>query len=203
MKNLHSYFRVNLTLLAITAIAGFGAITNQANALENPAQVRLLKNADGSTTQFKRDHTNTTLEKSTFIEKQNGEKIVRTKTTYVRDKQGRLRSGIIEDGQRRKLYKLRYGYEPKTGRLIAENMYDARIVRKNDPKNPKKETPVRALRYSYTAQGERSRPTVYVGVTGKTAEELMKWLKLNKFEKGTLPDVDPFAPTTINPNARR
>lgn len=203
MKNLYSYFRVNSTLLAITTIACFSGSINEAQAIENAAQVRLMKNADGSTTQFKRDLTNTTLEKSTFVEKQNGEKIVRTKTTYVRDKQGRLRSGIIEDGQRRKLYKLRYGYDAKTGRLIAENMYDARMVRRNDPKNPKKETPVRALRYSYTAQGERSQPMVYVGVQGKTAEELMKWLKKNKFEKGTFPDVDPFAPTTINPNARR
>lgn len=170
---------------------------------EANAHVRLMKNSDGSTTQFKRDINNTTLEKSTFVEKQNGEKVIRTRTTYIRDKQGRLRSGVIEDGQRVKLYKLRYGYDPKTGRLIAENMFDARVVRRNDPKNPQKETPVRALRYSYDAQGQRSKPLVYVGVQGRTAEQLQKWLKENKFEKGTLPDVDPFSPKTINPNARR
>jgi len=190
------------TILATTLCA---AITMSAHSREvdAAAQVRLMRNSDGSTTQFRRDLNNTTLEKETFIEKQNGEKVTRTKTTYVRDKHGRLRSGIIEDGQRRKLYKLRYGYEPRTGRLIAENMYDARQVRKNDPKNPNKETPVRALRYTYNQHGERSKPIVYVGVKGKTAEELQKWLKENKFEKGTLPDVDPFAPKTINPNARR
>jgi hypothetical protein len=162
-----------------------------------------MKNSDGSTTQFKRDLNNTTLEKSTFIEKQNGEKIIRTRTTYLRDKQGRLRSGVIEDGQRIKLYKLRYGYDPQTGRLIAENMFDAQNIRRNDPADPSKETPVRALRYSYDAQGQRSRPSVYTNVKGKTAEELQKWLKENKFEKGTLPDVDPFSPKTINPNATR
>ena len=156
--------------------------------------MRLMKNSDGSTTQFKRDLNNTTLEKSTFVEKQNGEKIIRTRTTYVRDKQGRLRSGVIEDGQRIKLYKLRYGYDPQTGRLIAENMFDAQTIRRNDPVDPRKETPVRALRYSYSAQGERSRPSVYTNVKGQTAVELLKWLKENKFEKGTLPDVDPFAP---------
>ncbi len=168
-------------------------ITPEANS-----HVRLMKNSDGSTTQFKRDLNNTTLEKSTFVEKKNGEKIIRTRTTYVRDKQGRLRSGIIEDGQRIKLYKLRYGYDSKTGRLIAENMFDARTIRRNDPKDPRKETPVRALRYSYDAQGQRSKPVVYVGVKGRTAEELQKWLKDNKFEKGTFPDVDPFAPKKGN-----
>lgn len=188
----------SLALLTTTSITSAEKMVSDANS-----HVRLMKNADGSTTQFKRDLTNTTLEKSTFVEKQNGEKIIRTRTTYVRDKQGRLRSGVIEDGQRIKLYKLRYGYDSRTGRLIAENMYDARTVRRNDPRDPKKETPVRALRYSYDAQGQRSKPIVYVGVTGRTAEELKKWLKANKFEKGTLPDVDPFAPKTANPNARR
>lgn len=170
---------------------------------ETNAHVRLMKNSDGSTTEFKRDINNTTLEKSTYIEKENGEKIIRAKTIYTRDKQGRLRSGIIEDGQRIKLYTLRYGYDPETGRLIAENMFDARTVRRNDPKDPTLETPVRALRYSYDAQGQRSMPVVYVGVAGKTAEELQTWLKENKFEKGTFPDVDPFSPKTINPNAKR
>ncbi|MGJ8656693.1 MAG: hypothetical protein ACSHX6_09590 [Akkermansiaceae bacterium] len=188
----------SLALLSSTAISSAQKKVSDANS-----HVRLMKNADGSTTQFKRDLNNTTLEKSTFVEKQNGEKIIRTRTTYTRDKQGRLRSGVIEDGQRIKLYKLRYGYDPRTGRLIAENMYDARTVRRNDPANPTKETPVRALRYSYTAQGERSKPIVYVGVSGRTAEELQKWLKENKFEKGTFPDVDPFAPKTANPNATR
>lgn len=162
-----------------------------------------MKNSDGSTTQFRRDLNNTTLEKSTYVEKQNGEKIIRTRTTYIRDKQGRLRSGVIEDGQRVKLYKLRYGYDSKTGRLIAENMFDARQVRRNDPNDPTRETPVRALRYSYDAQGQRSKPIVYVGVHGRTAEKFQEWLKENKFEKGTLPDVDPFAPKTANPNASR
>lgn len=202
MRNRSVITACSLALFALFATAsisdGQRKTTTDANS-----HVRLMKNSDGSTTQFKRDINNTTLEKSTYVEKENGEKIIRTRTTYVRDKQGRLRSGIIEDGQRIKLYKLRYGYEPRTGRLIAENMYDAKVIRRNDPNNPKKETPVRALRYSYDAQGQRSKPVVYVGVKGKTAEELKEWLKKNKFEKGTLPDVDPFAPKTINPNARR
>lgn len=203
MKMFRSCLNSIITICSLTLLSS-SPISNaqQKKVTDANSHVRLMKNVDGSTTQFKRDLYNTTLEKSTFIEKQNGEKIIRTRTTYVRDKQGRLRSGIIEDGQRIKLYKLRYGYDPKTGRLIAENMFDARTIRRNDANDPSKETPVRALRYSYDAQGQRSKPIVYVGVVGKTAQELQKWLKKNKFEKGTFPDVDPFAPKTANPNAR-
>ncbi len=190
------YSLATALLTSVVTSNGQGKSVTDANS-----HVRLMKNVDGSTTQFKRDINNTTLEKSTYVEKENGEKIIRTKTTYVRDKQGRLRSGIIEDGQRIKLYKLRYGYDPKTGRLIAENMFDAKQVRRNDPRNPKLETPVRALRYSYDAQGQRSKPIVYSGMTGKTAIEFKKWLKVNKFDKTTLPEIDPFK--TINPNATR
>ena len=166
------------------------------------AHVRILKNSDGSSTQFKRDHTNTRLEQSSFKEKENGEKIIRTRTVYRRDLNGRLRSGIIEDGQKNKLYRIKYGYDKNTGRLIAENMYDMRVTRRNDPTDPNKETPVRALRYSYTAQGQRSKPVVYVGVKGKTAEELKKWINKNGYQNGTQPIDDPFRNQTVNPNAK-
>jgi hypothetical protein len=188
----------SLALISSNALSDPQKITSETNA-----HVRLMKNSDGSTTEFKRDINNTTLEKNTYREDARGEKVIISKTVYERDKQGRLRNGFIEDGQRVKLYTLRYGYDPETGRLIAENMFDARTIRRNDPKDPKKETPVRALRYSYDAQGIRSAPSVYSGLSGRSAEELQDWLKKNKFEKGTIPDVDPFSPTTINPNARR
>jgi len=164
--------------------------------------VRIMKNSDGSSTQFKRDHTNTRLEQSSFMEKANGEKIVRTRTVYRRDINGRLRSGIIEDGKKNKLYRIIYGYDKDTGRLIAENMYDARVTRRNDPKDLTKETPVRALRYSYNAQGQRSKPIVYVGVQGKTAQELQQWIEKNNYQDGTMPIDDPFRNNTVNPNAR-
>lgn len=201
MKTISSRLRSIVTFCSLALLISANLSHGQTIPDTN-SHVRLMRNVDGSTTQFRRDLNNTTLEKSTFVEKQNGEKVIRTKTLYIRDKKGRLRNGVIEDGQRVKLYKIRYGYDPSTGKLIAENMYDARVIRRNDPSNPNKETPVRALRYSYNAQGQRSKPVVYVGVAGKTAQELKKWLKENKFEKGTFPDVDPFAPRTANPNAR-
>ena len=80
-------------------------------------------------------------------------------------------------------------------------MYEAKQVHKNDPLNPHKETPIRALRYTYNQQGERSKPIITLGVEEKTAKELKKWLKENKFEKGTFPNFDPFAPKEIKPNA--
>lgn len=167
------------------------------------SHVRLIKNADGSTTQYKRDATNTSLEKSTYVEKKNGEKIIRTRTIYVRDVQGLLRSGIIEDGQRRKLYRIVYGYD-RLGRLVAENMYDARVVRRNNPQKPNEETPIRALRYPYDAQGMRGTPVVYSAMKGKTAEELKKWLKEHGYKDSTtLPDNDPFRKDPVNPRSRR
>jgi len=194
-----------LTFLLSINILTAGMILN-ATAQEIPAEgphVRIMKNADGSSTQFKRDMTNRTLEQSSFMEKANGEKIVRTRTIYRRDDNGRLRSGIIEDGKKLKLYRIIYGYDKHTGKLIAENMYDARVVRKNDPRDPNKETPVRALRYSYNAQGQRSKPIVYVGVQGKTAAELKKWIEKNGYQNGTMPMDDPFREDGVTPSAPR
>jgi len=171
-----------------TALIGLLALSIPLlNAQDVDDHVHLIKNPDGSFTKFIKDLNNTSLLKQIYEEKQNGEKIILTTTTYLRDKNGKFRSGIIEDHKRRKLYKLRYGYEPRTGRLIAENMYDARHVHKNDPLKPNKETPIRALRYTYNQE--------------KTAKELKRWLKENKFEKGTFPNFDPFAPKEIKPNA--
>lgn len=190
-------------LLKISLLTAGTILTATAQQIpEEGPHVRIMKNSDGSSTQFKRDHTNTRLEQSSFMEKANGEKIVRTRTVYRRDLNGRLRSGIIEDGKKNILYRIIYGYDKNTGFLIAENMFDARVIRKNDPIDPNKETPVRALRYSYNAQGQRSKPIVYVGVKGKTAKELQKWIEKNNYQEGTMPIDDPFRNNTVNPNAR-
>ncbi len=161
---------------------------------------RLTKNRDGSTTEFKRNAKNTTLEKRTYIEKANGEQVTRTRTLYRRDKFGNLRSGAIYDGQNKKLFRVVYGYHQDTGRLIAENMYDAR-VRRTSPNDPNKEEPVRATRYHYTAQGERSAPITFTSQAGKTSEELMGWLNRNK-GKGSDVDRDPFRRDPVNPNSK-
>lgn len=160
---------------------------------------RISRNRDGSITAFERDAGNTTLEKRTYVEKANGEQITRTRTIYRRDKFGNLRSGAIYDGQNKKLFRVVYGYHTDTGRLIAENMFDAR-VRRTDPKDPSKEQPVRATRYHYNAQGERSAPFSFTSQAGSTSEELMKWLDRNKPASDI--DRDPFKKVPVNPNSK-
>lgn len=195
-----------MKVLFITITALFSVLSHLATAEEGlGSRVRLMKNADGSTTEYKRDTNNTTLEKTTYKENQRGEKIIRSKTTYRRDKLGRLRAGIIEDGQRQTLYRIQYGYDRHTGRLVAENMYDAR-VRRTSPQNPTKETPIRALRYTYNAQGKRGKPVVYSALQGKTVEELRKYLVANGYKDSLTSsdiDADPFKDQPVNPNSRR
>ncbi len=160
---------------------------------------RISKNRDGSVTEFKRDAGNTKLEKRTYIEKSNGEKVIRSRTLYGRDKFGNLRYGSVYDGQNKKLFRIVYGYHADTGRLIAEDMFDAR-VRRTYPKDPSKEQPVRATRYHYNAQGERSAPSTFTSQAGKTSDELMGWLDRNKPASDV--DRDPFKRVPVNPNAK-
>ena len=193
--------RRTITLLSGIATLAASSICSAQTLPDKGAHVRIFKNTDGSTTQLKRDHTNTRLEQSSYREKANGEKIVETRTLYRRDKNARLRSGIIQDGQRKKLFRIVYGYSAKTGRLIAENMFDARVIRRNNPNNPNEETPIRALRYAYNAQGKRSKPIVYNALPGKTQDQLKAWLK--KYRRGsnsTLPTADPYRNQAVTPN---
>ncbi|WP_018970176.1 hypothetical protein [Rubritalea marina] len=166
---------------------------------ESKHLARITRNRDGSTTEFKRDPGNTTLVKRTYVEKDNGEQVTRSKTIYRRDKYGNLRSGFVYDGRNQKLFRIVYGYHADTGRLIAENMYDARVKR-TSPIDPSKEEPVRATRYYYNAQGERSAPITFTSQAGKTSEELMDWLDRNKPASDV--DRDPFRNTPVNPNSR-
>ena len=160
---------------------------------------RISKNRDGSTTKFVRDPGNRTMKKLTYIETANGEKVVRSRTFYRRDVFGNLRSGEIYDGQKKKLFRVVYGYHVDTGRLIAEDMFDAR-VRRTYPNDPSKEQPVRATRYHYNAQGERSAPTTFTSQPGRSSEDLMGWLNRNKPFSDV--DRDPFKKVPANPNAK-
>ncbi len=160
---------------------------------------RITRNRDGSTTEFKRNTSNTKLEKITSIEKANGEKVIRSRTLYGRDKYGNLRYGHIFDGQGNKLFRIVYGYHEDTGRLIAENMYDTRVKR-TYANDPNREEPVRVTRYYYNAQGERSAPISWTSQAGKTSDELMKWLNRNNPANDV--DRDPFKKVPVNPNAK-
>ena len=191
--------RILLTLTALIICAQSPVFAKRRVADKDSQLVRLSKNRDGSFTQFKRDPGNTTLEKITFGKKANGEKIVLSRTLYRRDKFGNLRSGHVIDGKKTKLFRIVYGYHRNTGRLIAENMYDARVKR-TKPGNPNEEEPVRATRWHYDAQGKKSAPIVFTSQAGASSENLMKWLKSNK--AGSDVENDPYRRVPVNPNAR-
>lgn len=193
--------RFFIFFIAFTVSALPTVVLAQNKFVKKGKLVRIMRNRDGSVTEFSRNPANTVLEKRTYNEKANGEKVLRNRTLYRRDKWGNLRSGAIYDGQRVQLFRIVYGYEKGTGRLIAENMFDARVKRTN-PEDPTQEQVLRALRYSYDAQGRRSQPMIFTGPRGATSEQLMDWLKKNKLDRGTLPETDPFSDTPVNPNAR-
>ena len=191
--------RILLGVLGLVIFASYSLPAQSKSTSKNKHLARITRNRDGSVTEFKRDPGNTTLVKRTYVEKENGEQVTRSKTVYRRDKFGNLRSGIIYDGRNNKLFRIVYGYHADTGRLIAENMYDARVKR-TSPLDPNKEEPVRATRYSYDTRGNRSAPIVFTSQAGRTSDELMKWLDRNKPASDV--DNDPFKNKPVNPNAR-
>lgn len=197
---MHTFPRILFVILALSA--GFqGLGFSQAKSVSDSKHLsRLMRNRDGSVTEFRRDPTNLVLEKLTYVDKRNGERVLSSRSIFRRHrKYGYLVSGIVEDGHGTKLFRIIYGYHKDTGRLVAENMYDAR-VRRTFKDAPTKEEPVRATRYHYTAQGERSAPIVFTSQAGKTSEQLMQYLNRNK--PGSDVDRDPFRNDPVNPNAR-
>ncbi len=142
--------------------------------------VRIMRNNDGSYTKFSKSSDERIIERRTYSARKgsNGERILRMSIIYRKDVYGKLRSGKIYDGTGKVLYRVVYGYHKKTGRLVAEKMYDARVKRTKiitDPKTGKTkevEYPVRLLFHRYDAQGRPAKPIVFCLPAGKRAEEL-------------------------------
>lgn len=181
--------RILMLLLMTLTFLPFTLIAQRKSTSESNHLSRITRNRDGSTTEFKRNPGNSKLEKRTYVEKANGEQVTRSRTIYRRDKFGNLRNGAIYDGLNTIIFRVVYGYHRDTGRLIAENMYDAR-VRRTKAIDPKTEEPVRATRYTYNAQGERSAPLTFISKAGRTSEEFIKWLNRTKAANDV--DRDPF-----------
>ncbi|GAA5495836.1 hypothetical protein Rhal01_02015 [Rubritalea halochordaticola] len=194
--------RTMLCMAAALACTLPAATFAQQKTVNKGKLVRIIRNPDGSFTRFSRDPSNTVLEKVTYLQKRNGEQVIRNRTMYRRNKFGKLYSGHIFDGQRTMLFRIVYGYDKATGRLVAENMFDARVKR-TYPDNPSKEMPVRALRYTYNSHGEQSPPIIFSSMEGKDAQELQQWLREQRMQDGTLPSADPFRNDPVNPNAKR
>jgi hypothetical protein len=166
--------------------------------------VRIMHNQDGSYTEFNRSSDERVIERRTYGERPGGggDRTLRMSIIYRKDIYGKLRSGIVYDGSGTKLFRIVYGYHKRSGNLVAEDMFDARVKRTKvltDSKTGKpyeKEMPVRWLRYRYDAQGKQLKPIVICLPAGKRAEEL--------FGKSGSSHIDPWASPkkAVNPNAR-
>lgn len=128
--------------------------------------VRVMRNEDGSTSIFRRTPSNEVLEKRTF----NASSILIMLTVYRMDRQGNPLGCKIYDGLKQELFKARYGYDKNTGRLVEEQLFDARIKRL-DPTG-QYEMPVRRFIYTYDANGKQNKPISIVLRPGKTADEM-------------------------------
>ena len=167
----------------------------QANISGNKHNVRIMRNQDGSFTEFKKSSDERVIERRNYSAQNggSGERVLRMSIIYRKDVYGKMRSGRVHDGSGKILYRVVYGYHKETGRLVAENMFDARVKRTEivtDPstgKTKEVEKPVRKLYHRYDAQGRRAKPIVICLPAGKTADELFgknkgSWIK-DPFEK--------------------
>ena len=172
---------------------------------ESSQNVRIMRNEDGSFTEFRRSADERVIERRTYGNRQGGagDRVLRMTIIYRKDKHGKLRSGKIHDGTGKILYRVVYGYHRTTGKLVAEDMFDARVKRGEaviDPVNNQpvfKEQPVRCLRHRYDAQGRQLKPIVVCAPAGKMAEDLFG-------REGSSYIEDPWSNNrnTTNPNSR-
>lgn len=157
----------------------------------NLALTHEIQNVDGTITQFQRNPENTVMEARSYDLTENGQRQLKCLCIFRRDKSGNIRSGQIFDSKLTQLFRIAYGYEKGTDRLVAENIYNSR-GKHTSAENPSPETPVLVLLHPYDPQSNRSKPMVFNGAPGKEAETQMLWLKDQKFDQGTLPNLDPF-----------
>lgn len=171
----------------------------------NNPSVRIMRNEDGSYTEFRRSSDERVIERRTYGDRPggSGDRVLRMSIIYRKDVHGKLRSGIIYDGSGKKLFRVVYGYHKHTGALVAEDMFRTGVkftktfTDKVTGKPYEKEIPVRYLRHRYDAQGRQLKPLVYCLPQGKKAEDL--------FGKDGSTHADPWSEQggrTINPSAR-
>ncbi len=150
-------------------------------------------NEDGSRTVFRRSPDDRTLIKKTYSA--NG--VMRLKTVYRMDTHGNPRSCKIYDGQGNELFKVRYGFDKRWGRLVEEQMFDSRVKRPNPDTG--EEMPVRRFIYTYDAQGNRSKPIAIVLKPGKRAQDLYG-AKASALKRNPFDDENPAK--RANPRSR-
>jgi hypothetical protein len=183
-------FLAGALLLAATAIA-------EVPGLEVQGPYASVKtNKDGTREYFSRTRDMRSITKQT----KGADGTLRLTTVYRLSPQGNPLTCDIYDGKGTRLFKSRYGYDPKPGltygKLVEEQMFDARVKRTDESG---REIPVRRFLYTYDAQGNRNAPISITIVPGKTAEEVFgpSALEFDPFD-GRKPDPSEQA----NPRAK-
>lgn len=178
-------------LLAATALADVPGLE-----VKGP-YASVKTNKDGSREYFSRTRDMRTITKQT----KGPDGTLRLTTVYRLSPQGNPLTCDIFDGKGQRLFKSRYGYDPKPGlnfgKLVEEQMFDARVKRADAQGN---EIPVRRFLYTYDARGNRNAPMSITTIPGKTAEEVYgpSALEFDPFDgQGA-----PVAPKQANPRAK-
>jgi len=162
---------MNLKALVAIAALSCGLAHSAVPGLEVQGPYASVKtNKDGSREFFERTRDMTVITKRTVSAE--GKPVL--KTVYRLSPKGNPLTCDIFDGKGTRLFKSRYGYDPKKGltfgKLVEEQMFDARVKR-IDPKSGQ-EIPVRRFIYTYDAQGNRNAPISITTIPGKTADEV-------------------------------
>lgn len=149
--------------------------------------VRIMRHRDGTSTEYRRSSDEKTLTKKRLSGTKGGRNAILTTTLYRMDRRGNPLSCKIFDGKENLLYKVAYGYHRETGRLVAEDMFDARVPQ-IDPKSTK-EVPVRRMYWFYDGAGNVTKAFSFVWRKGEYAEE--KYSKPADLES-SFPSDNPF-----------
>jgi hypothetical protein len=186
------------TLLATTLLLA-GIATAGVPGLEVKGPYASVKrNKDGSYEEFSRPPDERTITKKL----KNASGTLLTTTVYRLSPQGNPLTCDIFDGKGTRLFKSRYGYDKRPGltfgKLLEEQMFDARVTRK-DPQTGE-EMPIRRFIYTYDARGNRNAPIAINLIPGKMAEDVFgpSGLQFDPFEGQPLPGKD-----TANPKGQR
>jgi hypothetical protein len=184
------------TLVAAVVLLAGGALADVPGLEVKGPYASVKTNKDGSREFFSRTRDMRTITKQT----KSADGTLRLTTVYRLSKQGNPLTCDIFDGKGTRLFKSRYGYDPKPGltygKLVEEQMFDARVKRVDANRQ---EIPVRRFLYTYDAQGNRNAPIAITLVPGKDADDLYgpSALEFDPFD-GQKPPAD----NRINPRAK-
>jgi len=186
------------TLIAATVLLG-GIAAAEVPGLEVKGPYSSIKrNKDGSYEEFSRTPNSPSITKQ--LKDASG--TLRTTTIYRLSPQGNPLTCDIHDGKGKRLFKSRYGYDKRPGltygKLLEEQMFDARVVRK-DPSTGE-EMPVRRFIYTYDARGNRNAPIAINLIPGKMAEDVFgpSGLQFDPFDAREMSKGG-----TVNPKGQR